>query len=145
MPLPKEYAANLDYLATQLQSVAARFTKYGPPGKIVVDVFAAIDKDLQAKVTDCRTFGMGRLVPVRLRTIRGNNPDPGWEVLYKCTLSSGQAGGEMQAPGNTATVAQLPPAAICVFRARKAGLQTPWTGSIAIFGRESVPVDINVP
>jgi|SRR5271157_1476622 len=144
-PLPKEYVENLNSLATQLETLAQRAKEDDASARQLTDGFAFVARDLRAKYSDCMQFGMGRLVSVNIRTVRGDNaPDPGWEVFYRCTLSNGQAGGEVQARGLTAIGVQLPPAAVCVFRARR-GTQEAVTGQIPVFGREPVDVEVKVP
>jgi len=145
-PPPKEYSENLDSLATELEAVAQAVPTDGQPKKELVAAFALVGRDLEAKSTDCETFGMGRLLQVTLRTVHSDNTVvPGWEVLYKCSLITGETGEEMQAPGLTATSAQLPPGATCRFRARKAAQETPSIGPIPIFAPSNVAVDIPVP
>lgn len=145
-PPPKEYSENLDSLATELEAVAQAAPTDGQPKKELVEAFALIGKDLQAKSSDCETFGRGRLLQVTLRTVHSDKTVvPGWEVLYTCTLITGDTGEEMHAPGLTATVAQIPPGATCKFRARKAALETPLIGPIPIFAPSNVAIDIPVP
>ena len=144
-PVPAEYLRNLASLADQLETAAAKAPSNGPPPKELTETFAFVGKDLEAKYKDCLTYGMSRLLAVKLRTIRADNTiATGWEVLYRCTLNTGLSGAELQAPGLTETVAQLPPAAVCIFHARKAG-QEAFTEGIPVFGKDAITVDIRVP
>lgn len=144
-PVPAEYLRNLASLADELETAAKKAPPKGPPPKELAEAFAFTGKDLEAKYKDCLAYGMSRLLPVKLRTIRADNTlASGWEVLYRCTLNTGLSGAELQAPGLTETMAQLPPSAVCVFHARKAA-QEAFTEGIPVFGKDAIRVDIRVP
>jgi hypothetical protein len=99
--------------------------------------------DLQAKVSDCLQFGMGRTAPVTLLTVKANNtPDSGWEVFYTCITIEGQSGGEIRA-GLTPMTVQLAPG-WCTFRARKDGRQV-ITSRTPVFTKDTVPVEVVAP
>ena len=46
-------------------------------------VLSAVTKDIQIKAMDCRKFGMGRMVAVRISTMRGDKAENGWQAFYK--------------------------------------------------------------
>lgn len=142
--LPKEYAQNLDVLATQLESIARQADPSDAKDGRLGEALSFVSNDLQAKYADCLKFGMGRNIPVTLRTIGPNHaPDPGWEVFYTCAFE-GFMGTEMRVPDLTETTISLPPAALCTFRARKAGRDVQ-VGQTGIFGQPTQVVAIPVP
>lgn len=78
-------------------------------------ILRAINKDIAIKAEDCRKFGMGRNVSVRVTTMRlislqGPTAENGWEVFYKWNCSSDFQTEEMRAPQLTSpAVLELPP------------------------------------
>jgi len=148
---PREYSENLQRMASVLESLAASHPDKGSapaPGRassISLDAaFAWLSQDLEAKARDCQSFGMGRLVPVKVRTLRaGPVADPGWELFYNCSFG-GMTGDEIRAPGLTETTVPIPPAARCMFRARRGGREVQ-AGPIPVFDKPSVTVEISVP
>jgi len=139
--LPGEYAANLDRLAGDMESISNQAN--GPDDPRLDRAVAFTNKDLQAKLDDCLKFGMGRVLLVTVRTLLADRvPDPGWEVFFTCSLG-GQAGSEIRA-GLTETTVRLPPSAICTFRARKAGREVR-ADQVGLFGQDRFSVEITVP
>ena|SRR5438105_6032063 len=69
-----------------------------------------VRKDIEIKAKDCHKFGMGRMVQVRVTTVRGPQMDDGWEVYYKWDCSSAFQPKELRAPKLTnPAIIQLPP------------------------------------
>jgi hypothetical protein len=80
-----------------------------------------VRRDIEIKAQDCRKFGMGRTVQVRVTTLKGSQQDSGWEVFYKWNCASGFQPSEMRAQQLTspATI-QIPPGNYSI-RAQKRG------------------------
>jgi hypothetical protein len=69
-----------------------------------------VRRDIELKAKDCRKFGMGRMVAVRVTTVRGPQMDDGWEVYYKWDCSSTFQPKELRAPRLTnPALIQVPP------------------------------------
>jgi len=88
-------------------------------------ILQAVARDISIKAEDCRRFGMGRNVQVRVTTVRlislqGPSTENGWEVFYKWNCSSDFQPQEMRIPqlSSPASV-QLPPGNYTI-RAQKA-------------------------
>lgn len=83
------------------------------------EILTAVANDIKIKAADCRKFGMGRKIPVRINTLVGATPENGWEVFYKWSGSSLFETAEVRIPQLTspATV-ELPPG-VYIFRAQK--------------------------
>jgi hypothetical protein len=146
-PLPADYSDSLRSLLKTLR-VATDPARSGVlPVKLPADTQAAFDfvkRDLDAKDKDCLQFGMGRLVPVSVRTVRSDrSADPGWELFYTCSFG-GLTGGESRAPGLTHTTLSLPPAASCTFHVRRTGRDAQ-AGPVPVAGTPAVTVEIVVP
>ena len=123
-PPPAEYMASLD------RDLAACDAAYKLKEKTQrVEIFRAIAEDVKIKAEDCRKYGMGRKVTVRVSTLQGATAENGWEVFYKWAGSSGFETAEVRVPQLTspATV-ELPPGAY-IFRAQKKVAETAKTTS----------------
>ncbi len=82
-------------------------------------ILQAVSDDIAIKARDCRKFGMGRMISVRVFTLGGANAEDGWEVFYKWNCSSDFQPGEMRASRLTSpAVVQLPPGTYTI-RAQK--------------------------
>lgn len=113
-PPPAEYLDSLDVdlracdFASQPDHAAQR--------RLILN---AVFKDLNIKIDDCRKFGMGRKVVVRVTTSHGESPDHGWVVFYKWLSASAFATSEIRFPQVTSpSVIQLAPGEY-VFRVEK--------------------------
>lgn len=115
-PPPVAYLASLDQdiricsVATGLNDSAARTA-----------IYEVIAKDIAIKTQDCRKFGMGRMVPVRVRTVLNGAPSNGWQVFYKWIGSSLLKAQELPFPTLTSpATGELPPG-MYEIRAEKQG------------------------
>ena len=82
-------------------------------------VISAVAKDIEIKAEDCRMFGMGRKVPVTIRTLRGAAVENGWQVFYKWSCASSLQPAEARVPNLTSPAnVELPPGVYSV-RAEK--------------------------
>ena len=113
-PPPPEYLESLDRdlracdIALKVQDEAQRR-----------QVLSAVEKDIQIKADDCRKFGMGRKVPVTIKTVRGDKTEHGWQVFYKWSCASLLQPEEVRVPNLTSPAnAELPPGVYSV-RAEK--------------------------
>jgi hypothetical protein len=77
-------------------------------------------EDLKLKHADCKQFGMGRLVKLEVRTMKGSGEASGWQVFYRWLPS--RAVGEVRPQPfpslSSPTSVELPPGAYAV-QARK--------------------------
>ncbi len=118
-PPPPDYLVSLD------RDIAACDAAYKIKDKAQrAEMLKPIAEDIRIKAEDCRKFGMGRRVSVRVSTLQGGAADNGWEVFYKWAGSSGFETAEVRVPQLTspATV-DLPPGAY-IFRAQKKVAET---------------------
>jgi len=113
-PPPREYLDTLD------QDIrACTFAQKSQDKAVRQDVMNSVIRDINLKSDDCRKFGMGRKVPVRVSTLRGSAQDHGWEVFYKWSGASTFQGDEVRAPQLTSPAnLELPPGEY-VIRAEK--------------------------
>jgi len=82
-------------------------------------LFKSVVRDISIKAKDCKKFGMGRMVSVRVITIRGRIPDDGWIVYYKWSSVSSFPTSEVRFPQlSSPAVVELPPGEY-VIRAEK--------------------------
>jgi hypothetical protein len=118
-PPPAEYLASLDRDLTACNAAYKLKDKAQRS-----EILTAIANDIKIKAEDCRRFGMGRKIPVRVSTLLGATPENGWEVFYKWSGSSLFETAEVRIPQLTspATV-ELPPGAY-IFRAQKRASDT---------------------
>ena len=130
LPVPPEYLRNLADMAAACESGAAGAS--------------TILRDLEIKIGDCRQFGMARLVPLRVETLRAADLVRDWEVFYQWdsgSLSSTIA--ELRAPGLSTTSLKLPPG-LYLFRAQQ-GQHASEKVRIPVSGTAQVVVQIKVP
>jgi len=130
-PPPAAYLASMDQ-DIQACNIAAKLTD--PAAKDAI--YSVIAKDIEIKTADCRKFGMGRMVPVHVKTLLAGAPSHGWQVFYKWVGSSLLQGKEI--PFQTLTspaTAELPPGMYAI-RVEKTGAPT--------LGKAAPPVTIVV-
>ena len=113
-PPPTEYLQSLDRdlkacdVASKLENEEQRR-----------QVLSAVLKDIQIKAGDCRKFGMGRKVPVTIKTVRGERTEHGWQVFYKWSCACLLQPEEVRVPNLTSPAnVELPPGVYSV-RAEK--------------------------
>ena len=104
-PPPPEYSQTLDRdvkactLASTLNNEEQRRL-----------VLTAVQKDIEIKAADCHKFGMGRKVPVTIKTVRGDKMEHGWQVFYKWSCASLLQPEEVRVPNLTSPAnVELPP------------------------------------
>ena len=120
--LPPPAAAYLASLDQDIRAcgIAAKLTD----PKASDAIYSAIAKDIEIKASDCRKFGMGRMVTVHVKTMLGGAPNNGWQVLYKWVGASLLQGQEIPFPNMTSpATGELPPG-VYVLRVEKAGAPT---------------------
>ena len=113
-PPPPEYLESLDRdvraceVASGVQDEAQRRL-----------ILSAVAKDVEIKADDCHKFGMGRKVPVTIKTMRGDKTEHGWQVFYKWSCASLLQPEEVRVPNLTSPAnVELPPGVYSV-RAEK--------------------------
>jgi len=91
-----------------------------PAAVHATDLLAEVMQDLRLKLDDCRANGLGRTIPVSVRTLRNGHQEGGWEVYYLWTPGAKLNAQEMRFPKlSSPSSAELPPGPYA-FRARKA-------------------------
>ena len=94
-----------------------------------------VAQDLKLKHTDCKQFGMGRLVKVQVRTVNGGGEAGGWQVFYRWLPS--RAVGEVRPQPfpslSSPTSVELPPGAYTI-QARR-----------TVNGKEAASAELPVP
>ncbi len=111
-PPPQEYIASLDR-DQELCDAANHETP------VRADWLEVVKKDIEIKAKDCEQYGMGRLIPVSVRTLKGGRPDNGWQVLYKWKSVSSLEIQELNSDQLSPTTLQLPPGSTYAIRAKK--------------------------
>ena len=103
-PPPAKYLKSLQddakacAFAAKMQDAAAR-----------KKVLLSVQNDLVLKAADCHKFGMGRVVAVKVSTLRAAKPESGWAVYYKWICASFPTE-EIRTPQlSSPAVVQLPP------------------------------------
>jgi hypothetical protein len=130
LPVPPEYLRNLADIAAACERGAASAS--------------TILHDLEIKISDCRKFGMARLVPLRVETLRAADLVRDWEVFYRWDAGSPSPGvAELRAPGLSTTSLKLPPG-LYIFRAQQ-GQRASEKVRIPVSGLAQVVVQIKVP
>jgi len=106
--LPEPPAAYLASLDLDIE-VCKAAVKLGDAGAMNA-AYSAVAKDIEIKTNDCRKFGMGRMVSVRVKTLFSGAPSNGWQVFYKWAGSSVLQGREIPFPNLTSpATGELPP------------------------------------
>jgi hypothetical protein len=113
-PPPQAYLDSLD------RDLRACSFASGVKDKTVRDeILKSVSEDIDIKAKDCKDFGMGRAISVRVSTMRGDQQESGWEVFYKWVSVSEFPTTEQSIPHlSSPAVAELPPGQY-VFRAQK--------------------------
>lgn len=118
-PAPSEYLDSLDRDLSAC-AFAATVTDQAKSQSIL----DAVLDDVKIKADDCLTFGMGRLVPVQVSTLRGSAPENGWAVFYKWSPSSQFDTEEMRIPQLTSPASKALPPGKYSIRAEKQSLDS---------------------
>lgn len=111
-------------------------------------VLDSVRKDIAVKAEDCRRFGMGRKVPVSIRTVRGNQAENGWQVFYRWSCAGPLQPEEIRVPNLTSPAqVELPPG-VYSFRAQRknpAGqLDTVDPVTITVGSSATVPLELPI-
>jgi len=137
-----------DYLETLDRDVSACRTAADLPDqeqrRAVLD---SVRKDIAVKAEDCRRFGMGRRVPVSVKTVRGDQVEHGWQVFYKWSCAGPLQPAEIRAPNLTSPASMELPPGVYYFRAEKknAAGQVETAPAVAITVGNSGTVPIELP
>ena len=142
-PPPPDYLESLD-----------RDTKVCSAGAALQDeiqrraVLDSVRMDIAAKAEDCRWFGMGRRVPVSIRTVRGNQVENGWQVFYKWSCAGPLQPQEIRVPNLTSPAnVELPPG-VYSFRAEKRSaegqVETVAPVTITVGSSPTVPLELPI-
>jgi hypothetical protein len=142
-PAPPEYLESLDrdvracHIASGLQDEEQRR-----------QVLSAVQKDIEIKADDCHKFGMGRKVPVSIKTVRGDKTEHGWQVFYKWSCASLLQPEEVRVPNLTSPAnVELPPGVYSVRAERRTGsnqVQTIAPVTVVVGSVASVPLELAV-
>ena len=105
-----------------------------------------VRKDVEIKAKDCHKFGMGRIVSVRVTTVRGPQMDDGWEVYYKWDCSSAFQPKELRAPKLTnPAILQLPPGNYLIRAQKQQGGQMMNTESARVAVGLEKSAEVQIP
>jgi hypothetical protein len=142
-PPPPDYMDSLDRDA--LYCAAASTLQDEKQRRAVLD---SVRRDIAAKSADCLRFGMGRRVPVSIKTVRGSQIEHGWQVFYKWSCAGPLQPEEMRVPNLTSPAnVELPPG-VYSFRAEKknsAGqVETVDPVTISVGSSPTVPLELPV-
>jgi hypothetical protein len=142
-PAPPEYLESLDrdvracHIASGLQDEEQRR-----------QVLSAVQKDIEIKADDCHKFGMGRKVPVSIKTVRGDKTEHGWQVFYKWSCASLLQPEEVRVPNLTSPAnVELPPGVYSVRAERRTGsnqVQAIAPVTVVVGSVASVPLELAV-
>jgi hypothetical protein len=141
-PPPRSYSESLEQ---DIKACNAAGKLKGAEKQALLD---QVRKDIEIKAQDCRKFGMGRTVQVRVTTLKGAQPDSGWEVFYKWNCASVFQPAEMRAQQLTspATI-QIPPGNYSI-RAQKrgpAGLVNTQPTTVVVGLEKTADIQIAIP
>jgi hypothetical protein len=141
-PPPPEYMESLD---RDVKVCAAAASLEETQRRAVLD---AVRKDIAVKSEDCMRFGMGRRVPVSVKTVRGGQTENGWQVFYRWSCASPLQPEEMRVPKLTSPAdVELPPG-VYTFRAERrnaAGkVETVDPVTITVGSSPTVPIELPV-
>ena len=111
-------------------------------------VLESVRKDIAVKAEDCRRFGMGRRVPVTVKTVRGDQIENGWQVFYKWSCAGPLQPAEVRAPNLTSPANMDLPPGVYFFRAERknaAGqVETAPPVSITVGSSSTVPIELPI-
>ncbi len=141
-PPPADYMESLDRDA-KVCAVASTLDE--EQRRAVLD---SVRKDIAAKAEDCRRYGMGRRVPVRIKTVRGGQTENGWQVFYKWSCAGPLQPEEVRVPNLTSPASIDLPPGVYSFRAERknaAGqVETVAPVTITVGSSPTVPLELPV-
>jgi hypothetical protein len=145
-PAPPPPAEYLDSLDRDVQACAVAAALQDPEQRR--QVLSAVAKDVEIKAADCHQFGMGRRVPVTIRTLRAATAENGWQVFYKWSCASLLQPEEVRVPNLTSPAnVELPPGEY-FFRAEKKNssgqVQSIAPVKIVVGSAASVPLELAI-
>lgn len=143
-PPPPDYLESLDNDAKACQEAS---TIQDDEQRLLA--MSAVRREIKIKAADCRKFGMGRKVPVVIRTVRGERVENGWQVFYKWSCASLLQPQEVRVPNLTSPAnIELPPG-VYSFRAEKrtpgGPLENIAPTEIVVGSVEWVPLELAIP
>jgi hypothetical protein len=142
-PPPVDYMESLDRDAKACTAASAL-----PDEEQRRAVLDSVRRDVAAKAEDCRRFGMGRRVPVSIRTVRGDQAENGWQVFYKWSCAGPLQPEEIRVPNLTSPASVELPPGVYSFRAEKrnpAGqVETVAPVTITVGSSPTVPLELPV-
>jgi hypothetical protein len=142
-PPPVEYLQTLDR-DVQACQLAARVQDEDQRRQII----SAVQKDIEIKADDCHKFGMGRKVPVSIRTLRGTSVENGWQVFYKWSCASLLQPEEVRVPNLTSPAnIDLPPGVYSIRAEKRTSsvqVQTIAPVTVTVGSIASVPLELAV-
>jgi hypothetical protein len=146
VPAPPPPAQYLETLDRDLQACDLASRIQDPDQRRLV--LAAVQKDVEIKADDCRKFGMGRKVPVTIRTLRGTAVESGWQVFYKWSCASLLQPEEVRVPNLTSPAnVDLPPG-VYSMRAEKrtssVQVETIAAVTVVVGSVPSVPLELSI-
>ena len=111
-------------------------------------VLSTVQKDIEIKAEDCRKFGMGRKVPVTIKTVRGDKTEHGWQVFYKWSCASLLQPEEVRVPNLTSPAnVELPPGVYSVRAEKRTSsnqVETVAPVNVVVGSVASVPLELAI-
>jgi len=143
-PPPPEYLESIDRDLAACRVAAT--IRDGEQRRLVL---SSVEKDVKIKADDCHSFGMGRKVPVTIKTVRGEKPENGWQVFYKWSCASLLQPQEVRVPNLTSPASvELPPGVYSI-RAEKRNasnqVETIAAVTVVVGLAASVPLELPIP
>ena len=113
------------------------------------EALQSVLEDIKLKHSDCKQFGMGRLVKLEVRTVKDGREVSGWQVFYRWlpARNVGEVRPQSFLALSSPTSVEIPPGAYSV-QARKSadGKETSSAElPVPVAGRKTVTLDIPVP
>jgi len=143
-PPPAVYVASL-----RRDAKACAFALQLKPGEERDKVIRAVRNDVVLKIADCRKFGMGRGVPVRVSTLRGPKTENGWAVFYRWNCASSFQPAELRVPQLTSpALLDLPPGEYSFraeFKAAGAKPESAGPATVIVGGLQTTVVELPIP
>lgn len=143
VPPPDDYLADLDRDVSVCQAALGLADETQRRA-----VLESVRSDIAVKSEDCMRFGMGRRVPVTIKTVRGNQTENGWQVFYRWACAGPLQPEEVRVPNLTSPAnVELPPG-VYSFRAERrnsAGqLETVDPVTITVGSSPTVPLELPI-
>lgn len=105
-------------------------------------------QDVTIKADDCERFGMGRLIPVNVSTMRGGTAENGWVVFWRWIPIGQLQTVETSIPGLTSPATKAFPPGQYAFRAEKrisnTEIKTTETRTIIVGGTQTIDCPLSI-